>query len=70
MKIRLERDGVTFEFERQPLPDARFKAICRLAAAGVYAGMVVGVADLCGLPGVVAVGAVTVIAIFLRTAAL
>lgn len=61
MKIRLERDGVTFEFERQPLPEARFKAVCGLSAAGIYAGMVVGVAALCGLPGVITVAVATAV---------
>ena len=59
MKIRLERDGDVFEFERQPLPESRFKAVCGLAAAGIYAGMVVGIAALCGLPGVITVAVVT-----------
>lgn len=48
MKIRLERGGVVFEYERQPMKESRFRAVCALAAAGVYAGMVVGVAALCG----------------------
>ena len=65
MKIRFERDGTVFEFERQPLPESRFKTVCALAAAGIYAGMVVGVAAICGLYGVVAVGVVTgLIAVF------
>lgn len=61
MKIRLERDGTVFEFERQPLPESNFKTIYRLAAAGIYAGMVVGVAALCGLQGVVTVAVVTAV---------
>ena len=59
MKIRLERDNTVFEFQREPLPESRFKAICGLSAAGIYAGMVVAIAALCGLQGVVAVGVVT-----------
>ena len=59
MKIRLEHNGVTFEYTRPPLPESRFKAICGLSAAGIYAGMVVAIAALCGLQGVVAVGVVT-----------
>lgn len=48
MKIRLERGGVTFEYERQPMKESRFRVLCALAAAGVYAGLVIGVTVLCG----------------------
>ena len=34
MRIRLEHNGTVFEFERRPLPEGRFKALCALAAAG------------------------------------
>lgn len=61
MKIRLEHNGDVFEFERPPLPEGRFRAVCGLAAAGLYAGMLVGVAAICGLYGVVTVAVVTVI---------
>lgn len=55
MKIRLEHNGTVFEFERKPIPECRFKALCVLAAAGVYAGMVWAVASLCDFPGLVLV---------------
>jgi len=61
VKIRLERDGTVFEYTRPPLPEGRFRAVCGLAAAGLYAGMLVGVAAICGLYGVVTVAVVTVI---------
>lgn len=48
MRIRLEHDGTVFEFERKPMPEWRFKALCAIVAAGVYAGMVAAVAALCG----------------------
>lgn len=48
MKIRLERGGVTFEYERQPMKESRFRVLCALAAAGGYAGLVIGVTKLCG----------------------
>lgn len=70
MKIRLERDGVTFEYTRPPLPEARFKAICRLAAAGIYVGLVLGAAALCGLPGVITVAVVTVVVVAFHKMAL
>lgn len=53
MKIRFERGGVVFEYEQPPMKESRFRALCALAAAGVYAGMVSAVAALCGLPGLI-----------------
>ena len=70
MKIRLERDGTVFEYTRQPLPEGRFKAVCGLAAAGLCTGLALGVAALCGLPGLIAVGVVTVLAVLFRKMAL
>lgn len=65
MKIRFEHNGVTFEFERPPLPESRFKAICGLAAAGIYVGLALGAAALCGFQGLVAVVVATaVVAVF------
>lgn len=55
MRIRLEHNGTIFEFERKPMPEGRFRALCAIAAAGVYAGMVWAVASLCDFPGLVLV---------------
>lgn len=52
MKVRFDLYGVTIEYERPPMPEHRFKALCLLAAGGMYAGMVAKVAALCGLAGV------------------
>lgn len=61
MKIRLERNGTSFEFERPPMPEHRFKALCLLAAGGIYAGMAVGIAKLCGIWGLLVLAAATFI---------
>lgn len=61
MKIHLERGGVVFEYEQKPLSESRFKALCGLAAAGIYAGLVIAVAALCGGWGVVAVIGLTAV---------
>lgn len=61
MKIRFERGDTTFEVEKDPMPPERFKAVCALAGAAVYAGLVIGVAALCGGWGVVAVMGLTVV---------
>lgn len=63
MKIRLERGGAVFEYEHRPMSKRRFLALCALAAVGVYAGMVIAVAALCGLFGVLLVGVVTLFGI-------
>lgn len=59
MKVHLEVDGKVFDFERRPMRTERFRAICKLFAAGIYAGMVAAVASICGVVGLFVVGAVT-----------
>ena len=61
MRIRLEYHGTILEYERKPMPEGRFKALCGLAAAGAYAGMVRNVASLCGGFGVLLVVVGTVL---------
>lgn len=62
MKIRLERGGVVFEYERQPMKESRFRALCALAAAGVYVwGMVAAITALCGFLGLLVVAIFTVL---------
>lgn len=61
MRIRLEHNGTTFEFERPPMPEGRFRALCQLAAGGMYAGMAVGIAKLCGIWGLLVLAAATFI---------
>lgn len=61
MKIRLEVDGKVFEYERRPMKAERFRALCKLAAAGIYAGMVAAVASICGFPGLAVVAVATLL---------
>lgn len=61
MKIRLEHNGTSFEFKRPPMPEHRFKALCLLAAGGMYAGMAVWIAKLCGIWGLLVLAAATFI---------
>lgn len=63
MKLRVDLHGLIIEYERRPVPEHRFKLLCLLAASGIYAGMVCGVAALCGGWGLVTVGLVSLIAI-------
>ncbi len=68
MRIHLERDGTIFEFERKPMPERRFKALCGLTAAGVYAGMVAAVTALCGSFGLLVVSVATLMAMIIKSA--
>lgn len=61
MRIRLENNGSSFEFERPPMPEHRFKALCMLAAGGMYARMAIGIAKLCGIWGLLVLAAATFI---------
>lgn len=63
MRIRLENNGSSFEFERPPMPEHRFKALCLLAAGGMYAQMAVSIAKLCGGWGLIILAGATVLAI-------
>lgn len=48
MKFRLEMDGKTFEFERQPMPPERFNALCKLAGAAIGGAVLLGAIHLVG----------------------
>lgn len=55
MKVRFEKGGAVFEYERKPMKEHRFRCVCLLTAAAIYAGMVAAVAAMCGIPGLGAV---------------
>lgn len=63
MKIRIDKrnDGFTVHIDRPPLPEDRFKAVCAVSAAGIYAGMVIGVAALCGPEGLFFAAVLTIV---------
>lgn len=61
MRIRLERGGTVFEYDRPPMPEGRFKALCLLAAGGLYVCLVAAVAALCGTIGVGVVATATLL---------
>ena len=68
MRITIEKHadgGFAVDMTRQPLPEGRFKAVYALAAAGVYAGVVISVAALCGVFGVLIAGAVTLLGLLI-----
>ena len=54
--------GSKVELDRQPRPpmsDSHFRALCILAAAGLYTVLVLGIAALCGTFGVLIVAVAT-----------
>ena len=61
MRLHVEYKGRVCDYETRPMRSSRFRALCRLAAAGIFSGMVVGVASSCGLAGVAVVAGVTVL---------
>ncbi len=38
MKIHFELGDIVFEYERNPMPEGRFRALCRLALATIAGG--------------------------------
>lgn len=53
MRIRLERNGEVFEYEKKPMPKPRFKAMCAIACLLSYITLIAingdGFASLLGL---------------------
>ena len=67
MRIRLEHNGTVFEYERQPLPESRFRALCAIVVAGIYSCMVTAVTALCGAFGLLlAMGGTVLIALVVK----
>ncbi len=63
MKIHLELGGTILEYERHPLPECRFRALCALAAAGLFVIMVGVVTTLCGIGGLLALSCLTAVVV-------
>lgn len=61
MKIRLDVDGKVFEYEKEPMPESHFKALCGLAKGGLYVSLAWVVATLCGFLGVLLMGVLTLL---------
>lgn len=59
MKLKLDFHGTIFEYEKQPMPERRFKALCALAGAALYVTLVIAVMRLCGLLGLIVMAFVT-----------
>lgn len=53
MKIRLERSGTVFEFERKPMEIGRFALLCQLAGAAIGSAVLVALVHMLGVWGLV-----------------
>ncbi len=42
MKIHVEHDGTVFDYESEPMPESRFRALCGIAYALIGAAAVIG----------------------------
>lgn len=49
MRIRLDLDGKTFEYEREPMPPGRFAAVCKLAGGAVAGAVLLGAIHMVGV---------------------
>lgn len=55
-------DGdMTIVFERQPMPEDRFKALCGIAKMAIAGGVVIAVVYMTGLWGLAGAGAVGIV---------
>lgn len=59
MKLKLDLHGVIFEYEKKPMPEARFRRLCALAAVALYVSLAVGVTRLCGFLGLLVIAFAT-----------
>jgi len=61
MKIHLEYNGIVFELEHRPMPEGRFRALCRLALVAIAGGVLLGAVHMVGVWAIAwAVGALVV----------
>lgn len=61
MKLHVEYKGRVCDYETHSMREGRFRALCKLAAAGIYAGMVVAITSICSFSGLVVMAVVTLL---------
>ena len=65
MKIRLDVDNRSFEYEREPMPPERFTAVCKLARAAIGGAVLLGAVRMVGIWAIVwAVGALVAVGLY------
>ena len=53
MKIKLEVDGKIFEWDREPMPPERFKAVCKLVGVAICGAVLLGAIHMVGVWAIV-----------------
>lgn len=56
MKVRLEVDGKVFEYERHPMMENRFRALCRLGLTAILGAVLIAALKIVGVPALIAAG--------------
>ena len=65
MKITWKHGDRSIEFERRPMPEGRFRALCSLALAAIAGGVFLGAVALVGVWAIAwAVGAFTLYGLY------
>lgn len=66
MKLRLELNGTVFEYEKKPMPEWRFKAVCGIAMCAMGISLLKVVASSCGAVGVISVGIIVLLGYMMK----
>lgn len=66
MKLRLERNGTVFEYEKKPMPEGRFKALCGIVAGAMGISILKVIASSCGAFGVISVGIIVLLGYMMK----
>ena len=53
MKIHFEHKSTVFEFERRPMPEGRFRALCTLILSVLGGAVLLGLVHMLGVWGLV-----------------
>jgi len=65
MRIHLEYHGVVLEYEHRPMPEGRFRALCRLTLAAIAGAVLLGAVHMVGIWAIVwAVGALVAVGLY------
>jgi len=65
MKIHFELGDIVFEYEHRPMPEGRFRALCRLTLAAIAGGVLLGAVRMVGVWAIAwAVGALVAVGLF------
>ncbi len=64
-KLHFEYRGIVFEYERHPMPEGRFRALCSLALAAIAGGVLLCAVHMVGVWAIVwAFGALVAVGLY------